>query len=157
MTENQNREYKQSWHDDYLKWVCGFANAVGVSDYSCKDVGLPDPVFLEKNGGMQVVLYKDVTPQVSDPVTATTDPVNRPSQPTQSTDQITGKLQDKLNRSQMAIIEQITKNGNITSCELSEIIGISDRQIKSNIKFLVRKGIIERIGSRKTGYWAIKA
>ena len=27
MLEQQNIEYKQSWHDDYLKWVCGFANA----------------------------------------------------------------------------------------------------------------------------------
>jgi ATP-dependent DNA helicase RecG len=29
MTENQNIEYKQSWRDDYLKWICGFANAHG--------------------------------------------------------------------------------------------------------------------------------
>jgi ATP-dependent DNA helicase RecG len=29
MPENQHIEYKQSWHDDYLKWVCGFANASG--------------------------------------------------------------------------------------------------------------------------------
>ncbi len=29
MTEKHNIEYKQSWHDDYLKWVCGFANAQG--------------------------------------------------------------------------------------------------------------------------------
>jgi ATP-dependent DNA helicase RecG len=29
MTESQNTEYKQIWHDDYLKWVCGFANAFG--------------------------------------------------------------------------------------------------------------------------------
>jgi ATP-dependent DNA helicase RecG len=29
MSENQHIEYKQSWHDDYLKWVCGFANASG--------------------------------------------------------------------------------------------------------------------------------
>jgi len=29
MSENQNIEYKQSWHDDYLKWICGFANASG--------------------------------------------------------------------------------------------------------------------------------
>ena len=27
--EDQNIEYKQSWHDEYLKWVCGFANAQG--------------------------------------------------------------------------------------------------------------------------------
>ena len=29
MAESQNIEYKQSWHDDYLKWICGFANANG--------------------------------------------------------------------------------------------------------------------------------
>jgi len=27
MPEQQNIEYKSSWHDDYLKWICGFANA----------------------------------------------------------------------------------------------------------------------------------
>ncbi len=29
MQENQNIEWKESWKDDYLKWVCGFANAQG--------------------------------------------------------------------------------------------------------------------------------
>ena len=29
MTESQNTEYKASWRDEYLKWVCGFANAQG--------------------------------------------------------------------------------------------------------------------------------
>lgn len=29
MAEHQNIEYKQSWHDDYLKTICGFANAQG--------------------------------------------------------------------------------------------------------------------------------
>lgn len=29
MSENQNIEYKQSWHDDHLKWICGFANSSG--------------------------------------------------------------------------------------------------------------------------------
>jgi len=27
--EQQNTEFKSSWHDDYLKWICGFANAQG--------------------------------------------------------------------------------------------------------------------------------
>ena len=27
--ESQNVEYKRSWHDEYLRWVCGFANAKG--------------------------------------------------------------------------------------------------------------------------------
>ena len=25
MAESQNIEYKESWRDEYLKWVCGFA------------------------------------------------------------------------------------------------------------------------------------
>lgn len=45
--EKQNIEYKESWHDEYLKWICGFANAQGGSIYigvddSHKVVGLAD-------------------------------------------------------------------------------------------------------------------
>jgi ATP-dependent DNA helicase RecG len=29
MTENQRMEWKESWRDEYLKWICGFANAEG--------------------------------------------------------------------------------------------------------------------------------
>lgn len=28
-TESQNIEFKESWRDDYLKWICGFVNAQG--------------------------------------------------------------------------------------------------------------------------------
>lgn len=38
MTESQNIEYKESWRDEYLKWVCGFANAQGGRIY----IGLND-------------------------------------------------------------------------------------------------------------------
>jgi ATP-dependent DNA helicase RecG len=37
MSESQNIEWKKSWHDDYLKWVCGFANAIGGTIYIGKD------------------------------------------------------------------------------------------------------------------------
>ena len=29
MKEQQNLEWKESWRDDYLRWICGFANAEG--------------------------------------------------------------------------------------------------------------------------------
>ena len=38
MSESQNIEYKESWRDEYLKWVCGFANAQGGTIY----IGLND-------------------------------------------------------------------------------------------------------------------
>jgi len=47
MPEQQNIEYKQSWHDDYLKWIVSFANSQGGTIYIGKDdngnvVGVPD-------------------------------------------------------------------------------------------------------------------
>ena len=59
MPEQQNIEYKESWHDDYLKWVAGFANAgggkifigidddgdvVGVADYKKLMEDLPNKI-----------------------------------------------------------------------------------------------------------------
>ena len=46
-SESQNIEYKASWHDEYLKWICGFANAnggrlyIGIDD-SGNVVGVPN-------------------------------------------------------------------------------------------------------------------
>lgn len=37
MNESHNIEWKSAWHDDYLKWVCGFANAQGGRIYIGKD------------------------------------------------------------------------------------------------------------------------
>ena len=31
--ESQDVEYKSSWHDKYLEWICGFANAQGAVMY----------------------------------------------------------------------------------------------------------------------------
>lgn len=33
MLEHQNIEYKLHWKDDYIKWVCGFANSSGGKMY----------------------------------------------------------------------------------------------------------------------------
>ena len=42
MTENQHIEWKESWRDEYLKWLCGFANAEGgVLIIGMNDKGKP--------------------------------------------------------------------------------------------------------------------
>lgn len=38
MAESQNIEYKEAWRDEYLKWICGFANAQGGTIY----IGIDD-------------------------------------------------------------------------------------------------------------------
>jgi len=47
MSETQNIEYKNLWRDEYLKWICGFANANGGTLFIGKDdagnvVGISD-------------------------------------------------------------------------------------------------------------------
>ena len=37
MPEQHNVEFKQGWHDEYLKWICGFANAQGGVIFVGKD------------------------------------------------------------------------------------------------------------------------
>jgi ATP-dependent DNA helicase RecG len=91
MPEQQNIEYKESWHDEYLKWVCGFANAhggtiyigkddrgatVGVADYKklmddlpnkIRDVlGIMAEVNLHEDGGLYFI--EIVTPPYSVPI-----------------------------------------------------------------------------------------
>ena len=61
MSENQNIEYKQNWQDEYLKWICGFANANG---------GI---IFIGKNNNGEIVgipnakkLLEDIPNKVRD-------------------------------------------------------------------------------------------
>jgi len=37
VSEDQNIEWKETWRDDYLKWICGFANAKGGIIYIGKN------------------------------------------------------------------------------------------------------------------------
>ena len=51
MSESQNFEWKSSWRDEYLRWICGFANAqggrlvIGKNDRG-EIVGVKDPLRL---------------------------------------------------------------------------------------------------------------
>ncbi|MFN8579198.1 MAG: ATP-binding protein [Candidatus Sericytochromatia bacterium] len=37
MLENEKTEWKVSWRDEYLKWVCAFANTKGGKIFIGKD------------------------------------------------------------------------------------------------------------------------
>jgi ATP-dependent DNA helicase RecG len=52
--ESQNIEFKESWKDEYLKWICGFANADGGT------------LFIGKDDSGKVVDLKDVEKLLED-------------------------------------------------------------------------------------------
>jgi len=70
MPENQNIEYKSSWQDEYLKWICGFANANGGSIFIGKDdngvvVGLKDSKKLLEDLPNKIIGTMGITADVN--------------------------------------------------------------------------------------------
>ena len=65
------------------------------------------------------------------------------------------KVPEKVPENQRIIIKEVSKNPNVTSRQLSAIIGISERKVKENMKKLKEKGMLERIGPDKGGYWKV--
>jgi fido (protein-threonine AMPylation protein)/biotin operon repressor len=62
------------------------------------------------------------------------------------------KQNDTVNDTVFLLIKQ---NKNLTTTEISERLNISLSTVKRKIKDLKEKGIIERIGSDKVGYWKV--
>jgi predicted HTH transcriptional regulator len=61
-----------------------------------------------------------------------------------------------LTDNQQKIMDSIAQNPNIAAPELSLAVGISKRKVEINIAKLKAKGLLERIGPDKGGYWKVK-
>ena len=70
LSESQNIEYKESWRDEYLKWICGFANAqggrifIGVNNEK-QVIGLPDAKKLMEDIPNKIVNYLGIVEDVN--------------------------------------------------------------------------------------------
>ncbi len=62
---------------------------------------------------------------------------------------------DDLNATQQKIIELLATDSRMTGARVAEQIGVSRRNVESNIKKLKEQGILIRHGSTKGGYWEI--
>lgn len=72
------------------------------------------------------------------------------------TSKVDNKVASNLNITQNRIAEIMRDNPQITISELSKIIGMSNSGIKKNIAKLKEDGVIERVGSGKSGSWKVK-
>lgn len=61
-----------------------------------------------------------------------------------------------INEMQQKIMALLTENPKLTAQKLSEQLGITPRQIETNIKALKDAGKIERAGANRNGYWIVK-
>lgn len=60
-----------------------------------------------------------------------------------------------LTKVQEDIIQLLLDKPSLTQVELANILGVGERKIRYNMKDLIDKNYIERVGSSKTGKWKV--
>ena len=63
---------------------------------------------------------------------------------------------EKLTKIEKEILEIIIENPKITQVNIANRLGTAPKTVQRGIATLKTKGIIERVGSNKKGYWEIK-
>lgn len=69
----------------------------------------------------------------------------------------TGNETGKLSQMEKRILSEIRKKPRATKKQINEILGVSQSSVSRATKKLKEAGIIDRIGSTKSGYWKINS
>ena len=157
-------EYKQLWRDEFLKEICGFANAqggtlyIGIDDKgdvvglqhaqklfwgrgiqqvqkSFQSINLPAPLFEDKFDGTSVAIYRN----------------NRLEKVQNGTKDGTKELTDR----QSVIVGLLYQNGTINIPTLARMVNAGERTVKRDLSILQQRGYIERVNGRKDGFWKV--
>jgi predicted HTH transcriptional regulator len=153
MAESQNIEYKESWRDEYLKWICGFANAQGGTIY----IGIDDAGNVV---GVKDIkkLMEDIPNKIQSGLGIIAD-VNKHTKdgkdytPKGHSAKNDGTLDDTM---AYKIIEVIRSKPDITLDQLSTETGIARRTLVRYMSALKEAGRIERVGGKRYGHWEIR-
>lgn len=121
----------ESWGRGIEKICSGFKNAK-----------INNPIFEAVQGGVRVTFERNSAIKgQSDPIN---DPINDPK-----------VAHAELTDRQLNILNIIEQNPNVSRKELTQKLLVSDATIKRDLQVMQKKGIISRIGGRKTGQWVI--
>lgn len=71
-------------------------------------------------------------------------------------DKVNDRVNEKVNETEKTLLSLLRINPEYTVTQLSEITNVSRKTIAVRLKKLKDKGIIERVGSSRKGYWKIK-
>lgn len=71
------------------------------------------------------------------------------------TNKVTDKVTEKVTEDERQIIDLLQKDSTYTTTMLSDMLGISRKTVSKRLKSLKQKGIIERAGSDRKGYWKL--
>lgn len=157
---------------DYLKWVSGFANAQGGKIYiGCDDngnvIGLSNskkllvdiPNKIKDTMGIvaQWICFKK---KIKNSDIAIKFPALEESIVSYISEATKNKkintLESNLDVESLQILKLISESSKYTISSLADKNAISKSSIQRRINLMSEKGILERIGSTRNGYWVIK-
>jgi ATP-dependent DNA helicase RecG len=102
------------------------------------------------------MVEKDIGKEFPEKVTEKPKVAENPEKGTEKVTKNSEKGTVKITENQQKMLKSMAKNQYVTRDELVRIVGISLSKIKENISKLKSKGLIERVGPDKGGYWKIK-
>lgn len=146
--ESQNIEYKSSWHDEYLKWICGFANAQGAVMYFGVNNDHVMPKVENFCGGVRVTIERTQFVRIVSGGNVTSDVTSDGS----SFGSLSGV---QLTERQKKICEMIKRNSRISVKEMSLVLSLVERTIKRDLAAMQKKGVLIREGNTSAGHWIV--
>ena len=125
------------------KWGSGFPRIFR----DCRNYGLQEPEIIDFDGDLRVNLYR-ITDQTSDQTKKTDQ--------TPKTDHTGTNMPVKLNEKERVILSYLQKKPDGTQHEIAEATSLSLSTIKYYMKKLQEKGCLQRMGTHRKGYWAVR-
>ena len=121
------------------KMIESWGRGFGLIFDECQKSNIPAPKIVEEYGEITVIFSYKTTQET-----------------TQETAQETAQENKyRLTEQQSLIIEYLKQHPNATRRELATTISLSEDGIKYNLAKLQQLGILQRVGSTKSGYWQV--
>jgi ATP-dependent DNA helicase RecG len=170
MKESQHTEWKESWRDDYLRWICGFADAeggvlvIGRNDkgrgiekinHECREHGIDPPLYDSSMSGLMLTFSANPQHLIA---ALGEDGAKRllGKKVGERVGEKVGKNAGRnLTRNQQQILELLRQYPHMAARELAQQVGISSRKIEQNIARLKELELLKRIGPARGGHWEV--
>ena len=125
----RNKKMAEVFHD--AGYVEAWGKGIDLIRKTCKENGNPDPIFNIRQGGLDVTFAPNRIIEYKVPI----------------------KLPVGLNKNEIKVCKLMDEDRNITVAEIMEHLNLSESTVNRIIRSLTEKGIITRIGPKRSGSW----
>ena len=117
---------------------------------ACEEAGMPEPQIIEKDGGIEVTLFKTLTKKTdSAPKTQSSEEIR------DHFGTISGPIRDQFGTKVEATFKIIYEHPEYSAEKIAKELGVTSRTIENHQAKLKEAGYIERKGDNVGGYWKI--